>query len=113
MNRIAEKIAKKEKAKAIITGDSLGQVASQTLENMEVIDEATELQVLRPLLCYNKEEIVLLAKKIGTYEISIKEYQDCCSFMVAKHPITKAKIEIVKEIEKPVLKDINEILSDF
>jgi len=113
MNRIAEKIAKKEKAKAIITGDSLGQVASQTLENMKVIDEATELQVLRPLLCYNKDEIVLLAKKIGTYEISIKEYLDCCSFMVAKHPITKAKIEVVREIEKPVLKDINEILSDF
>jgi thiamine biosynthesis protein ThiI len=102
MNQIAEKIAKKEKAKAIVTGDSLGQVASQTLENMEVIDESTNLLVLRPLIGYNKEEIIQLAKKIGTYNISIKPYQDCCSFMVAKHPITKAKIEIVREIEKNI-----------
>lgn len=100
MNQIAEKIAEKEKAKGIVTGDSLGQVASQTLENMTAIDESTKLPTLRPLLTYNKNDIIELAQKIGTYNISIKPYQDCCSFLVAKHPVTKAKIENVKEIEK-------------
>jgi thiamine biosynthesis protein ThiI len=99
MNQIAEKIAKKEKAKVIITGDSLGQVASQTIENMNVIDESTKLLILRPLIGYNKDEIVELAKRIGTYEISIKSYQDCCSFLVSKHPETKAKIEVIRKIE--------------
>jgi len=115
MNKIAEKIAEKENAKAIVTGDSLGQVASQTLENMEVIDESTKLLVLRPLICYNKDEIVRLAKKIGTYDISIKPYQDCCSFMVSQHPITKAKIDVVRKIEKNIGKlEINsEILESY
>lgn len=108
MNQIAEKIAEKEKAKAIVTGDSLGQVASQTLENIYVIDESTNLLVLRPLVGYNKDEIVNLAKKIGTYKISIRPYQDCCSFMIAKHPITRAKIEVIKEIEKNIDKELIE-----
>jgi len=100
MNRIAEKVAKREKAKAIISGDSLGQVASQTLRNMSVINESINLLILKPLISYNKQEIIEIAKKIGTYEFSIKPYQDCCSFLISKHPITRAKIEIIKEIEK-------------
>jgi len=104
MNLIAERIAEKEDAKGIVTGDSLGQVASQTIENIKAIDEAVELPVLRPLLAYNKNDIISLAKRIGTYDISVKSYQDCCSFMVAKHPETKAKLEVVREMEKELNK---------
>lgn len=99
MNRIACKIAKKENAKALVTGDNVGQVASQTLQNLQVIYEASSLPVFAPLLGFNKMEIVGLAKKIGTYEYSILPYEDCCSFMVAKHPETFAKLEDIKQIE--------------
>ncbi len=100
MNQIAEKIAEKDNVKGIVTGDSLGQVASQTIDNMRAIDESVKIPILRPLLTYNKNDIIKLAQKIGTYEISIKPYQDCCSFMVAQHPETKAKIDVIKEAEK-------------
>ncbi len=100
MFRIAQEIAEKEGAKALLTGESLGQVASQTLENMSVIEESTDLPVFRPLLGYDKEEIVSLAKKIRTYRTSIKPYQDCCSYMIAKHPVTRARIQDIKKLEK-------------
>lgn len=109
MNRIATIIAKRENAKAIVCGDSLGQVASQTIENMNVIDKSTELLILRPLLSYNKEEIIKLAKKIGTYNISIKPYQDCCSFLIAKHPETKANLSTIENQERKI--DIKEIIN--
>jgi len=100
MARVANEVAIKEKAHAIITGDSMGQVASQTVENLGCIYEASSLPVLPPLIGMDKREIVDMAKKIGTYEISIKPYDDCCSFMVAKHPATGASIEKIKEMEK-------------
>ena len=97
MFQIAEKIARKEKARGIVTGDSLSQVASQTLENIEVIYNSANLPIFSPLIGMNKQEIINLAVKIETFEISIIPYQDCCSFLIAKHPETKAKLE---EIEK-------------
>jgi len=100
MVRIAEKIAQKEKAKALITGDSIGQVASQTLENLGVIQEAVNLPIIRPLACLDKEEIIQKAKEIGTYEISILPHQDCCARFLPKHPETKANLEKVKKAEK-------------
>ncbi|MBC7081248.1 MAG: tRNA 4-thiouridine(8) synthase ThiI [Thermoplasmatales archaeon] len=100
MMKISNEIAKMENAKAIVTGDSIGQVASQTIENLASIYEASSSPVFSPLLGMNKNEIVDLAKKIGTYEISIKEMPDCCSFLVAKNPATKARIEEIKEMEK-------------
>ena len=100
MARIAEKICEKEKALALLTGDNLGQVASQTLENLSCVSEAVKMQILRPLLTYDKNETVNLAKQIGTYEISIKKYADCCSFMIAKHPVTKGKLAEIKKLEK-------------
>lgn len=100
MMRMANIVAEKEKAKAIVTGDNISQVASQTLDNLNVIYSASKLSVLPPLLGFDKEEIVNLAKKIGTYEISILPYEDCCSLMVAKHPETRAKKEIVEEFEE-------------
>lgn len=100
MLRIAEKIAKQEKALALVTGDSLGQVASQTLENISVIGEAAKIPILRPLIGFDKEEIIQKAKEIGTYEISIQPHSDCCVRFMPKHPATKAKIEEITEAEK-------------
>jgi thiamine biosynthesis protein ThiI len=99
MMRMANLIAEKEGCKAVVTGDSLSQVASQTLENINVIYSASNLAVLPPLIGMDKEEIVAIAKRIGTYEISILPYEDCCSFMVAQHPETRAKIEDVVKCE--------------
>ena len=102
MFKVAEAIAKKEDARAIVTGDSLGQVASQTLENLDVVYEATDLLKFAPLIGMNKREVMDLAQKIGTYEISIRPYGDCCSFMIAKHPETRANIKVVKSQEKNI-----------
>lgn len=101
MVRIGEKIAEKEKAKALITGDSLGQVASQTLENISVINQAIKLPILRPLIEFDKQEIISWAKKISTYKVSSQPYQDCCSLFIPRHPATKAKLaDILKEEKK-------------
>ena len=99
MMRMANIIAEKEDAKAIVTGDSLSQVASQTLDNLNVIYNASSLPVLSPLIGMDKEEIIEVAKKIGTYEISILPYEDCCSLMIAKHPETRAKLNEILRIE--------------
>ncbi len=99
MMRMANMIAEKEGAKAIVTGDSLSQVASQTLDNINVVYAASKLAVLPPLIGLDKEEIIAIAKKIGTYDISVLPYEDCCSFMVARHPETRAKLSEVEKYE--------------
>ena len=99
MLRIAEKIAEREKASAIVTGESLGQVSSQTLQNLKVIEEAIRIPILRPLIGLDKEEIVDIAKRIGTYEVSIKPQEDCCTLFVPKRQITAARLEDIKRIE--------------
>ena len=111
MFRIINKIADKENALGIITGDSVGQVASQTLENLNCIYEATKFPVFSPLIGLNKEEIITIAQKIGTYDISIIPYPDCCSFMVAEHPKTKGSIADVKYIENNI-KDIEILVNE-
>jgi len=83
----------------LVTGDSLGQVASQTLANIHAIYDASSLPLLSPLMGYDKEEIIELARRIGTYEISIEEYCDICSYLIAKHPETQGKREVVAELE--------------
>jgi thiamine biosynthesis protein ThiI len=98
MTKILNKIAIKEKAKGIITGDSIGQVASQTIENINCIYNFAKLPIFSPLIALNKNQIIDIAKKIGTYNLSIQPYPDCCSFMIAKHPQTKAKLEDVNKI---------------
>ena len=98
MYRIAEKIAQKEKCDFLITGENLGQVASQTLDNLKVLDDATKMIVLRPLLCNDKNDTIKIAKQIGTYDISI-EHKDGCPF-VPRKPLTKAKLEKVKAQEE-------------
>jgi thiamine biosynthesis protein ThiI len=109
MFRIAEEIAKREKANGIVTGDSLSQKASQTLEAIKATDLGMSLPVIRPLLGYDKDEIVKLAQEIGTYEVSIKEYKDCCSLM-AKHPATKPKLELFQKLEKEI--NLEEIIKE-
>ena len=99
MLRIAEGVARKEKAKALLTGESLGQVASQTLDNMSVIQQAATLPILRPLVGMDKQEIIDQARRIGTFEISSIPDQDCCQLFVPKHPATKATPREVEEAE--------------
>ncbi|MBI2877101.1 MAG: tRNA 4-thiouridine(8) synthase ThiI [Candidatus Tectomicrobia bacterium] len=99
MNRIAEVVAKREGYQALLTGESLGQVASQTLENIEAIGQATGMLTLRPLLGYDKLETIALARRIGTYDLSIQPYEDCCTVFLPRQPKTKADPQQVAAIE--------------
>ena len=99
MVKVGEKIANKYGIAALSSGENLAQVSSQTLENLSVIERAVSTPILRPLLTYDKNETVNLAKQIGTFELSIRPYKDCCSLFIAKHPVTKARLEDVERIE--------------
>lgn len=109
MFRLAEMIARREKAKALITGESLGQVASQTLENITATSEVVKIPVLRPLIGMDKEMIVDQARDLGTFTTSIEPYDDCCSFLVPKNPETKAKLPEIHAVEE-LIGDIQELL---
>ncbi len=100
MYRIMERLALKRKAKAIINGESIGQVASQTLNSMAVINEVTSMPVIRPVACLDKLEIIELAKAIDTYDISILPFEDCCTIFVPKHPVINPSLEECLKIEK-------------
>jgi len=100
MMRLAEKIAYRERARLLVTGDSIGQVASQTIENIDVVSRAVSMPILRPLAGDDKREIIQLARQIGTYDISIQPDQDCCSLFVPKHPETRARLEQVEASEQ-------------
>lgn len=99
MLRLAELVSEKRDLQAIVTGENLGQVASQTLESIIVIAKATEMLVLRPLVGMDKREIIDLAMKIDTYETSILPYEDCCTLFVPRSPVTKPKLEIIESYE--------------
>ncbi|MGB9887027.1 MAG: tRNA uracil 4-sulfurtransferase ThiI [Moorellales bacterium] len=99
MLRVAARVAEAEGAIALITGESLGQVASQTMESLAVIGAVTDRPILRPLIGFDKAEIVEQARKLGTYEISIRPYEDCCTLFVPAHPATKPKPERVQAAE--------------
>ncbi len=111
MFRILNNIALREKAKGFVTGDSLGQVASQTLENLNCIHKIANFPVLSPLIGMNKNEIIEIARKIGTFEESILPYGDCCSFMVARHPETKGKIEKIERFEE-LIENVESLIDD-
>ncbi|OIO46228.1 tRNA 4-thiouridine(8) synthase ThiI [bacterium (Candidatus Gribaldobacteria) CG23_combo_of_CG06-09_8_20_14_all_37_87_8] len=101
MFKIAEKLANEEKAKVLVTGDNLGQVASQTIENLNTVGKAVDLLVLRPLICYDKEEIIEKSKKLGFFETSILPFNDCCSRFLPRMPEIHSKInEVIKEEAK-------------
>ena len=103
MYRISESIAKRNKDLIIINGESVGQVASQTLNSMKVINSVTNYPILRPVACLDKLEIIALAKKIGTYETSILPYEDCCTIFVPKHPVINPKLERAVFLEENTL----------
>lgn len=105
MLKIAEILAKKKGCGGIVTGESLGQVSSQTLQNLKIIEEEISLPVFRPLISFNKEEIIDIARKIGTFEISILPQEDCCTLFVPKHATAFANLRIIKEIEKKLKLD--------
>jgi thiamine biosynthesis protein ThiI len=100
MFKIGQEIAKKENCLALVTGESLGQVSSQTLPNLAIIEKAVSLPILRPLIGKDKEEIISLAKKIGSYQISIKPQEDCCSLFTPKHATAQGNLNEVEKMEK-------------
>ena len=110
MMRIAEKLAIKERCYGLITGDSIGQVASQTLENILAVSEATNLPIFRPLIGMDKEEIMQKARVIGTYDISILPHDDCCTRLMPKKPETRAKLLEILEVEKEL--DIEKLIQE-
>ncbi len=100
MFRIAEIIAEKENCQALATGESLGQVSSQTLPNIKIVEQAIKIPVLRPLIAKDKEEIIKLAQGIRTFQISIKPQEDCCTLFVSKHQTAQGNMETIKKLEK-------------
>ncbi|MFV9510847.1 tRNA uracil 4-sulfurtransferase ThiI [Tepidibacillus sp. LV47] len=108
--RIAERLAKKRHALALVTGESLGQVASQTLESMYTINHVVRIPILRPLITIDKLDIVEVAKKIGTYEASVRPFEDCCSLFVPRNPTTKPKIERAEFIEQKM--EVDKLIED-
>ena len=100
MYKIASKVCDQKGIDAIVNGESIGQVASQTLESIHVVNEVTNIPILRPVCTYDKEEIIEIARKIKTYDISIKPYEDCCTVFVPEHPIIKPNINKVLEEER-------------
>jgi thiamine biosynthesis protein ThiI len=102
MMRIAGMVAQRENCEAIVTGDAVGQVASQTLANLQSIWSASDLPVLAPLIAAGKMDTVELAKKIGTFETSIEPYPDCCQFMISEHPATRSNVAELEEFEAKI-----------
>ena len=101
MFKVAEEVAKRWGYKGIVTGDSLGQVASQTLDNLRAVRDGISVPVLQPLICFDKQEIIDLAKNLGSYEMSIKPYKDCCSIL-ALHPKTSPRLDEIKHNEEKI-----------
>ena len=110
MMKIAEKIAKDTECLGLITGESIGQVASQTIQSLAVTNEVCTLPVFRPLIGFDKMEIVDISEKIGTYETSILPYEDCCTIFVAKHPVTKPNLNVIKRHEQNLKEKIDELV---
>ena len=100
MVKVASELARRESAEALVTGDSLGQVASQTLHNLAVVEEAAELPLLRPLIDRDKAEIVAIAKQLGTYDISILPDEDCCQLFSSRLAVTRGHPDDLRQIER-------------
>lgn len=110
MMKIAEMIARENDCLGLITGESIGQVASQTVQSLAVTNEVCTLPVFRPLIGFDKMEIVDVSEKIGTYETSILPYEDCCTIFVAKHPVTKPNLNVIKRHEQNLEEKIDELV---
>ena len=112
MYKIAEKLAKQNGALGLVTGESIGQVSSQTMQSLMVIDENTDMPVYRPVIAFDKQEIVDISLKIDTYDISTQPYEDCCTTFVAKHPVTKPNLNVIKHSELKLAERIDEMIEE-
>ena len=110
MFQIAERLAEKDECQAIVTGESIGQVSSQTMQSLGVIDAAVSCPVYRPVIGMDKQEIVEYSQKIGTFETSIEPYEDCCTIFVDKHPVTKPKMYAIERSEKKLVGKVEELI---
>ncbi|MBE7722380.1 MAG: tRNA 4-thiouridine(8) synthase ThiI [Lacrimispora celerecrescens] len=110
MMRIAERLAGDCGAMALITGESIGQVASQTMQSLAATDAATTMPVFRPVIGFDKQEIVDVSEKIGTYETSVLPFEDCCTIFVAKHPVTKPNLKMIERSEEKLEEKIGEMV---
>ncbi len=110
MMRIAEEIARERDCLALVTGESIGQVASQTMQSMAVTNEVCTLPVMRPVVAFDKQDIVDISLKIGTYETSVLPYEDCCTIFVAKHPVTKPSLKRIKNSEEKLGERMEELV---
>ena len=110
MMEIAQRIAIENKDQALITGESIGQVASQTIDSLVVTDAAALLPVFRPLIGFDKQEIVAISEKIGSFETSIEPYEDCCTIFVAKHPVTRPVLEKIQKSEEKLQGEIEAMM---
>ncbi|MDO5139848.1 MAG: tRNA uracil 4-sulfurtransferase ThiI [Eubacteriales bacterium] len=112
MMRIAEKLAAANDCIGLITGESIGQVASQTMFSLRTTDEVCELPVYRPVIGFDKQEIIDLSEKIGTFETSILPYEDCCTIFVAKHPVTKPNVNVIRKSEQKLAEIIDAMVDE-
>ncbi|HET6202536.1 MAG TPA: tRNA uracil 4-sulfurtransferase ThiI [Planctomycetota bacterium] len=110
MNRVAVRLARRHRCLALVTGDSIGQVASQTLENLRCAEDASDLPVLRPLLSYDKRETIALAERIGTFGISIRPAEDCCTLFQPDHPVIRGDPEVCRQVETEI--DFERLVED-
>ena len=108
--KIAEHFAKEDKCLGLITGESIGQVASQTMQSLAATNEVCTIPVYRPLIAMDKQDIVKISEQIDTYETSILPFEDCCTIFVAKHPVTKPNINIIKRSEENLKDVIDELM---
>ena len=110
MMRIAERIAAETGSLALVTGESIGQVASQTVQSLAATNDVCSLPVFRPVIAFDKQEIIDISEKIGTYETSILPYEDCCTIFVAKHPVTKPVLKAIRKSEEKLAGMIEELV---
>jgi len=110
MMKIAERLAEQEGCLGLVTGESIGQVASQTLQSLAATNEVCTMPVYRPLIAFDKKDIVEIAKEIDTFETSIQPFEDCCTIFVAKHPVTKPSIKVIKKSEQKLEEKITEMI---
>jgi thiamine biosynthesis protein ThiI len=109
MMYLAEHFAREDGDMGLVTGESIGQVASQTMQSLYCTNEAATMPVFRPLIGFDKQEIIDRSLQIGTYETSILPFEDCCTIFVAKHPVTKPRLDVIKKSEQ----NLNEVIDDL
>jgi len=112
MMKIAEHFAKQDGCLGLITGESIGQVASQTMQSLACTNEVCELPVYRPLIAFDKRDIVEISEKINTYETSIQPFEDCCTIFVAKHPVTRPDLKRIQKSEEKLAEKIDELFAE-